>query len=453
MLNGTKSSQNAEDRPISFLLEDDLTGGDGLTYVRLSVRPEDLTRVEPSRLSVQQTLGGAWADGFGPGIRSIQISGHTGWRGEDAVWGGDDGMTVFQNLNDMIFQKWHRRRAEAIKAGDDPDQIKLIFVDKLDEICSVVAPQSFLLKRNRSRPLLMQYQISLAVLENDVDADYGGVVLDNNGKDKQDLAKSSLADLADRLVKGGAKVETWIGSTLGAPAKELMNMTGDVLKQVTRISGASDGVFSALVTVARDLTQAGTNVFRALAVAASIPTQAISRVMEIAGIVSSAYCLIKKMFSSLFMPNYSGFFGASNCSSTAGGSPMSPLRNANALYGLVGAGGAAAALTNIAGSSGAGIASTTASADLAAIKGAIPGLSGSSAGDVSVSLTSQAGAALSALATTTDPVAAKMNGTISALVAGLPDKLHALSSGFSMTVRPPDPSVSSDFIGSLSYTA
>src|ERR1035437_1247118 len=46
----------------------------------LTVNPEDLTVTEPSRVAVQQTMGGAWVDSFGPGLRTINISGVTGWR-------------------------------------------------------------------------------------------------------------------------------------------------------------------------------------------------------------------------------------------------------------------------------------------------------------------------------------------------------------------------------------
>ncbi len=57
-----------KNRPIGFYL----TGGLGLpARVNLPIRPEELTRTETSRLQVNQTLGGAWADSFGAGLAKI----------------------------------------------------------------------------------------------------------------------------------------------------------------------------------------------------------------------------------------------------------------------------------------------------------------------------------------------------------------------------------------------
>ena len=60
------TSQKAGVRPISFVLVD---GNAGTTVsISLSIRPEDLTRTEPTTATAQRTLGGAWVDNFGPGM-------------------------------------------------------------------------------------------------------------------------------------------------------------------------------------------------------------------------------------------------------------------------------------------------------------------------------------------------------------------------------------------------
>src|SRR3546814_6347174 len=159
------ASQKADVRPISFML-DDLAFGTPPTSVDLAIRPEDLTRGDPSRMDVQQTLGGAWADNFGPGIPTINISGHTGWR--RLVGSIGDGEARFQNLKSTVFDQWHLKRRDAVQAGRDPDLVQLVFSDALDGFTVVVAPMNFTLRRSKSRPLLYQYPIPLTVLDQNV---------------------------------------------------------------------------------------------------------------------------------------------------------------------------------------------------------------------------------------------------------------------------------------------
>lgn len=150
--------QKADVRPISFTLQNQ--GGGGTISMDLVIRPEDLNRTEPSRLSTIQTLGGAWADNFGRGIGTVTIAGHTGW----GQGGRPNGLGVFLALHDLVYTRWHAARAAAVDAGRDPDSVKLIFADALDEFVWVVAPQVFTLRRNKSRPLLSQYNIVLTWL-------------------------------------------------------------------------------------------------------------------------------------------------------------------------------------------------------------------------------------------------------------------------------------------------
>lgn len=139
-------SQKAEVRPISFTLN----SGGNFSSGNLLIRPEDLTRTEPSRLSVTQTFGGAWADNFGRGVGTLTISGHTGWGQGNRFSGFDE----FQSLYARVYQGWHAAGGQA----------ELVFADALDEFVWIVAPQVFTLKRNRQRPLLMMYNIVLTWL-------------------------------------------------------------------------------------------------------------------------------------------------------------------------------------------------------------------------------------------------------------------------------------------------
>lgn len=154
-------------RPIGFAG----TGG----FFSFNIRPEELTRYEPSRLAVQQTLGGAWVDGFDRGIITIKIQGHTGWRGftpgsaQDAVGNplttGLPGELQFAQLRASSFLNWHAERARIVAGGGDPSVVELIFIDTLNGFTDLVAPKSFTLRRSKSRPLLMMYTIEMLVLQ------------------------------------------------------------------------------------------------------------------------------------------------------------------------------------------------------------------------------------------------------------------------------------------------
>lgn len=160
-----------KNRRISF----DLSGGGAGGTVDLVIRPEELTRVEPSRLSVQQTLAGAWADAFDRGVATIRISGHTGWHGGPARGStGLSGEQQFQNLRTTSFQGWHDARAAVVAGGGDPAVVEMIFVDELDRFSALVAPKVFTLRRSKTRPLLMMYVIELLVLQDLGDPGPGG---------------------------------------------------------------------------------------------------------------------------------------------------------------------------------------------------------------------------------------------------------------------------------------
>lgn len=333
----TPSSQKVGVRPISFLLQD-LSNGNDLTSVQLNIRPEDLTRVEPSRSSVQQTFGGAWLDSFGPGIRKVNISGHTGWRGSAS----EDGMALFKRLNDTVFNAWHEKRKQAIDAGRDPEGVQLIFADLLDDFVYVVSPDSFVLRRNKSRPLLMQYQISMTVLSEDLDA------LKNQLRPPSVLPgldfaiPEGLRILREVLgkIRGFAQsVAGFIDGTIGAAVKGFMDLTASVLEVTTEVieslKGSFDLVADSLISVAADLAQAGRNIMSTIAAIQSLPTYIKSRIMEIGAAFSYAFCILKNAFRGQKQyEDYSDWFGANNCSSLSGGRPQSPLRFENPFYRL-----------------------------------------------------------------------------------------------------------------------
>jgi hypothetical protein len=328
------SSQKADVRPISFTLQDTSKGSQPLATIPLFIRPEELTRTESSRTTVHQTFGGngGWADSFGPGVPTLSISGHTGWRpGED----GNDGLARMKMLHDVIFSAWHVSRQLKTLQGLDPDSIQLIFSDGMDDIAWVVAPTQFILKRDRRRPLLAQYQIGMTYLSQYVASSssssgstFGALQalgLDSLAASLQtamdflnginDAIKSALGPIVS-AVKSFVKVVTTV-----CTAVKTVVMTG--LKVVNSLTYG-------LITIAKDLTRAASSVFSVFSTIASIPNYVKTQFMKVRSSFFNIFCVLSNCFKqSRVLQDFSGVYGASNCSSTAGGTSLSAYLNVN----------------------------------------------------------------------------------------------------------------------------
>lgn len=147
-----------DNRPITLTLFDG--GGLILPYVFFP-RPEQMEYHEPNRVSVMQTLGGAWADDWGAGIVEVTMSGTTGWRGGSLL----PGEASFLYFRELIVERFHERRLALANQGLDPDAVQLWLADTLNSKVAQVFPVSFVLKRSRTRPLLFQFDLRLSVLD------------------------------------------------------------------------------------------------------------------------------------------------------------------------------------------------------------------------------------------------------------------------------------------------
>lgn len=330
------TSQKADARPISFVLVDQSSASDTISpnrAVTLYIRPEEMARVDPSRVTVQQTLGPtAWADSFGPGIASINISGHTGWhRSSDNL----DGEARFKALKSQVFDDWHKRRKDAVAAGRDPDEIKLVFADSLDNFAVVVVPMGFTLRRSRARPLLLQYQISMSVADQNIDqqAYLGSQSPSTTAAELQLSGMESLAASIDEITAYAKDIQNFIDRTIAAPVATFMNQTGKLYRSVETAIRAGDAVAESLISVARMSSQAGLNLFRTASAIVNLPSHARMRLMQVGGAYSNIFCVLRNAVGQqLFYPDYSPLFGSSNCSSTSGGRPPSPLSGVNPFY-------------------------------------------------------------------------------------------------------------------------
>lgn len=322
--------QRAEVRPISFVLHNQAIGAAPFK-LDLLIRPEDLTRNDVSRLTTHQTLGGAWSDNFGPGVPTVSISGHTGW----GQGGRPDGHEAFLTLHATVFNEWHKQRADAIDANLDPELVKLIFLDTLDRFAWVVSPQNFILKRNKSRPLLSQYQITLNRVAEDSIERVASIL-----PTQAELKSDGLASLEDSISKIEAMASELAGGISAALAPvqkafaDFCNLTARVLNVVKRAIKAGMGIVNAvtgpLLNIAANLARAGANIARAIQSVLSIPQLIKAKLSRVASAFTNAFCVLRNVFKARqFITNYDDIYGASTCSSTAGGRPLSRYTTEN----------------------------------------------------------------------------------------------------------------------------
>ncbi|EAM6792313.1 hypothetical protein E0G74_00965 [Salmonella enterica] len=333
------SEQRSGYKPIAFTLQ---TSGGLASPVTLKIRPEDLTRTEPQRVTVTQTLGRksqGWVDHFGEGLPSLQIAGHTGWRTSQGS--GEDGAAAFETLNELVSHRYPEAIQEAINRGEDPRGVRLIFVDMLDNFSWAVVPQSFVLRRSRSRPLLFQYNITMQCIDTDLESPltlmpFGGDLFSG---------LTALEGVVKDIEGYATKVEGWINEGAAAVngvitpisrnVHRFMDLSSRVFDSVNGVvdtaENAASSVANNLIGIASDVSQFGMNLHRTIANVTGLPAHIMHNFMQVAGAYSEAFCVLnnslkpKKVYQ-----NYDGLFGASNCSSTTGGSPPSAYKNTNA---------------------------------------------------------------------------------------------------------------------------
>lgn len=321
-----------KNRPVSFAL---LVGSAPREVVTLYLRPEELTRSEPARITTHNTLGGAYADEFGIGLPDISISGVTGWRGNS----DGDGEAQFRRLQGL-FASWYAERAQLVARHQDPSSVELALVDALDEINDIVVPIEFQLERRKQRPLLIQYRIRLTAMGAVGAAPAGsadsimGAISGLSGRVKS--AVDSLGGVIDQRGQL-AKAIGGFGDTVGDLAdagEEFLDKTQGVLDAVTegvdKVTGIIDDTIRPVYELSVAIEQAGRNVFSAIDTVLRFPQNVAAEIGAVAQNFQSAYCTLRNTFDlDRYAFDISPLFGASNCSSTGGGRAASSLLSEN----------------------------------------------------------------------------------------------------------------------------
>jgi hypothetical protein len=326
-------------RPIAFVLD---TFGVLSRPVVLPIRPEDLTRTEPSRATVHQTMGRdvtGWVDEFGAGLPSVSISGTTGWRYREGV--NMDGEGSFMALNKLVVEDYHRAKQTAIDVGLDPAKVKLIFVDMLDDFTWSVVPTQFQLRRSKSRPLLYQYQIQLQAVDVNIDTPLialpvkGSLESGLDALDRVIVALGNLVGTIDAVVGRALKMVNAALAPIGVIVKKFVALSTAVFSLANAaVRGAKNLVVGAannVIGIARDLATVGQNIFRTFNAIANLPGDIKGTLIRVASAFNEVRCIFaNSLRSRQTYQNYTGLYGASNCSSTTGGRQDSPYANMNA---------------------------------------------------------------------------------------------------------------------------
>ena len=333
------TDQRAGAKPIAFTLQ---TANGLSTPVTLKIRPEDLTRTEVQRVTTSQTMGRGivgWTDHFGAGLPTLNISGNTGWR--SAQGSGMDGAQAFEELNKLIMEDYPQEVQRAIDNGQDPQGVKLVFVDMLDDFSWVVVPQQFVLRRSKSRPLLFQYTIQMQCISTDLENPL--MILPFSGSIFSGL--KALNGVISQIEGYGNTIEGWIHTAVSvkdaalAPMAQTVRMFNESANRIFRtVNGvittgenAINGTANDLIGIAHDIAKVGMNVHRTIAGIAGVPQEVTHAIMRVAGAYSEAFCIFNNSLKpKKIYQNYDGLFGASNCSSTSGGNAPSNYVNMNA---------------------------------------------------------------------------------------------------------------------------
>lgn len=147
------------------------------TVVKFAINPSDYTQKEPNRATITQTKGGAWIDAWGAGIVEFNIKGVTGVSGRKMNSNASKSLktinTVVQAITgnsgvDVGYQRWKELRDlfrqvyQAVQDGEPVTELIKFYNYTDNEFWYCYPTQNGIeLYRNRSKPHVYQYTISL----------------------------------------------------------------------------------------------------------------------------------------------------------------------------------------------------------------------------------------------------------------------------------------------------
>jgi len=310
-----------------------LVGGVIQEDITLFINPENLTQTEPSRISVTQTKGGAFVDNFGAGIKTIAISGVTGYGPRRSATGRNaTGQDEFLQLRDMYrnWLEWSKENAE---------KYTLRFYNWADDEAYEVVITQFSLQRSVGRPLLYQYNIQMTCIKN-LNEDKPRVEQDitisllMSPRDRASLISNQLTTTLsyfNNILAGvglsnlASAEQSWVQSVSGGSqfldsVSETYVTFSSVINDVQRLSNSVKlfvGGVTTFITLpfdtAKNLAITLGDAIETMCSVADVPHLIVR---SFRGMICAIQALPKSLFTGFTNPDL--FEGSSNCGSTLG---------------------------------------------------------------------------------------------------------------------------------------
>jgi len=158
-----------------------------VTRHTLLLNPQSLTQAEQAKVSVTQTLGGAYVTDFGEGLQQVTIAGTTGYKQRYNADGElRDGFEEFVHFRNEVYRKFVKT--------NDPDYM-MFWYNWEDKEYYRIQPISFRLQRSVSESLLYRYEFVFTCL-NEATKGYTSPEIANPNLDFISIG-SSLSSMAN----------------------------------------------------------------------------------------------------------------------------------------------------------------------------------------------------------------------------------------------------------------
>lgn len=224
----------------------------GKSY-KFNLNPDEYSVSEPNRLTVTQTLGGAWVDSFGAGLKEITLKGTTGLN--NAKGNNLTGINKFKELRELIRDVYSTEN----NLRDVRELTPMSLYNYTDGDYFKVLPTTFNLSRNKNNPLLFMYDIKLVVMGNLNDSYSSGNSVGTVG-----LSKGIMGEGVPGMISGSIQMSNPVPGITGfsiikadAPMSNLYN---PVKKEPFTSSFLSNLSGSASVNLSNDGVSAGLGV-------------------------------------------------------------------------------------------------------------------------------------------------------------------------------------------------
>lgn len=273
------------------------------------INPESFSVNYQHRVQVIKTLGDPFMDEFGIGVPTLNMRGTTGWRTRPNVQ-NIDGHEAFKKLRRDFINKYFDLRLDLHNSNKNPDDIMLVVINGVDDLAYQIVPTDFKLLRNKSRPLLYQYDLSFKVVADLSDLSKAQVPTAANEIKSEswlDALETRVAPLVEKITAFAAPVCQAVGAFLEDAVSILVAAKTGVGAVASLISGVTDTIESVLDAV-QDTGDFISDLF----------LEAIVELNSLTSIIGEFNCYLTDASSDYFLPDFSGIQGISDCAATHG---------------------------------------------------------------------------------------------------------------------------------------